>query len=686
MDRKKKLVPMLRSILKMPIFLLALLIFMNIYMYIIDVKAGVVASVFIVIYAAASVIMYLIRRKRLVGELVSFAVGYGTIQRRLSSELALPYALVDAEGSILWADAEFIKLVGDKVKTREAITDFFPQLDAQALPSKDGSDSEILIDYNDRNFRVVLKEVAINGLEGDSFWTNEKHVPAGKSEGRLIALYFYDETQINSLKRELADREAVVGLVYIDNYDEALESVQEERKSFFAAMLDRRINKYFLNYEALIRQLEKDKYILVLQNRYLEELKAAKFPILDELRSVNIGNEISATLSIGIGAHANDLDRGYEEARAAIDLALGRGGDQVVVRGGDTIEYFGGKSSSVEKNTRVKSRVKAQALREIIETKDRILIMGHSNGDADSFGSAVGVYRIASSLNKEAHIVLGDSTSAIDVMVDRFRGNPEYPGMIISPADALEMCDNMTLVVIVDVNRPSHTECPELIGKARAVVVLDHHRQSSEAIDNAVLSYIEPSASSASEIISEIIQYIGTGIKLKQLDSDAMFAGIMIDSNNFQAKTGIRTFEAAAFLRRNGADIIRIRKAFRADMNEYMAKARGIASAEVFMDCYAFAECDAKGLESPTVVGAQIANELMDVSNIRASFVFTDYNNIIYVSARSIDELNVQVVMEKLGGGGHMSVAGTQFNDCDVPEAMERVKEVLRRMKEGGEI
>ncbi|MCR5684946.1 MAG: DHH family phosphoesterase [Lachnospiraceae bacterium] len=686
MDRKKKLVPILKNILKTPIYLFALLVFMNIYMYVFDIKAGIVTSIFLLIYAAASVIIYLIRRKRLVGELVSFAVGYGTIQRRLSSELELPYALVDAEGSILWADSNFVKMVGNKVKTRQSVTDFFPQLDPEVFPEKDGADKEILLDHNDSNYRVLLKDVAVDGLEGDSFWSSEKHVPAGKSSGRLIALYFYDETQINSLKRELSDRETVVGLVYIDNYDEALESVQEERKSFFAAMLDRRINKYFLNYEALIRQLEKDKYILVLQNRYLEELKSAKFPILDELRSVNIGNEISATLSIGIGAHANDLNRGYEEARAAIDLALGRGGDQVVIRGGDAIEYYGGKSSSVEKNTRVKSRVKAQALREIIETKDRILIMGHSNGDADSFGAAVGVYRIAASLNKEAHIVLGESTSAIDVMVDRFRGNPEYPGMIVTPAEALEMCDNMTLVVVVDVNRPSHTECPDLIGKARAVVVLDHHRQSSEAIDNAALSYIEPSASSASEIISEIIQYIGTGVKLKQLDSDAMFAGIMIDSNNFQAKTGIRTFEAAAFLRRNGADIIRIRKAFRADMNEYMAKARGIASAEVFMDCYAFAECDAKGLESPTVIGAQIANELMDVSNIKASFVFTEYNDIIYVSARSIDELNVQVVMEKLGGGGHMSVAGTQFNDCDVNEAMERVKEVLRRMKEGGEI
>ncbi len=675
---------MIQSILKWPLVSMALLVFMIIYMYVIDLRAGVVATIFVVIYAGAYAVFYVIKRRSLVSELVSFAVKYGTIQRRLSSELELPYVLIDKEGSILWSDKSFVNLVG-KVKTRQPITDFFPELDKDCIPEPD-SDKEVNLDYGELNFRVKLRDVVMEDLEGDSFWSSEKHVPADNEKGRMIAVYFYDETIVNKLYREISDKATVVGLVYIDNYDEALDSVQEERKAFFSAMLGRRINKYFLNYEALIRQLEKDKYILILQNQFLEQIKAAKFSILDELRSVNVGNEIAATLSIGIGINNDGLYQSYEEARAAIDLALGRGGDQVVIRDGDNIEYFGGKSSSIEKNTRVKSRVKAQALREIIETKDRVLVMGHSVGDADSFGSAVGVYKIAMSMNKDAHIVIGDSTGAYDVMLNRFKDNSEYPNMLISPKAAVEMCDMSTLVVVVDVNRPSHTECPELLDKTHSVVVLDHHRQSSEAIDNPALSYIEPSASSASEIITEIIQYIGTGVKLKQQDADAIFAGIMIDSNNFQAKTGIRTFEAAAFLRRNGADVVRIRKAFRTDMNEYMAKARAVANSEVFMDYYAFAECVADGLDSPTVIGAQIANELMDVSNMKASFVFTNYNNTIYVSARSIDEVNVQVVTEKLGGGGHMSVAGVQFTDCTVEEAMNRVKGVLKTMIEGGEI
>ena len=312
--------------------------------------------------------------------------------------------------------------------------------------------------------------------------------------------------------------------------------------------------------------------------------------------------------------------------------------------------------------------------------------MGHSMGDIDSFGSAVGIYKIASSMDKEVHIVLGEVTSSIRPVVNKFEDANEYSNLIVSPADAVGMLDPMTMVVVVDVNRPSYTECPELLEKAKTIVVLDHHRQSNEAIENASLSYVEPSASSACEVISEIIQYFGENIRFKPAEADAMLAGIMVDSNNFQNKTGTRTFESAAFLRKNGADMTRIRKLFREEMNEYTARAKVVSSAQLFMDSFAFAVCDANNVESPTILGAQVANELMDINNIKASFVFTDYNGTIYVSARSIDEINVQVVMEKLGGGGHMSAAGTQFTDCTVDEAMSKVKEVLRAMQEGGEV
>lgn len=685
MDNRRKVIPILKSFLKWPLIMLILMVLMDIYLFIVNVQAGFVALAFTGIYAIVMLTVFFVKRRNLVDELVRFGVNYGQVQRRLSGRLELPYFVMDRTGCILWANDAFISLVGDKIKTRQPITDFIPEIKAGEFPTGDEKNF-VLFTYGDMSFKASLQSITVDGLSEDTFWNSEKRKSSAAAANSLVAVCLYDETEVNMLRRELTDQEMIIGLLYIDNYDEALNSIDEVRRSLLSALVDRKINKYFQNYDTVIRKLEKDKYVLVMQNRYLEQLKASKFPILDEVRAVNIGNDLSVTISIGIGMKAGNYTRAFESARAAIELALGRGGDQVVIKGSETIEYFGGKSGSIEKNTRVKSRVKAGALRELLETKDKVLIMGHAMGDVDSFGAAVGVFRMATFLNKEAHIVMGEVTSSLRVMVNKFTDNPDYSSMIVSPSEALNMIDPMTIVIVVDVNRASYSECPELVAKAKSLVVIDHHRQTTDSIDNAALSYVETSASSACEIVSELIQYIGDDLKLKTIEADAMFAGIMIDSNNFLNRTGIRTFEAAAYLRKSGADVTRIRKAFRTDMTEYVAKARAIASAEVYLDNFAFAVCDARDVESPTILGAQVANEMMDINNIKASFVFTDYNNMIYVSARSIDEVNVQVVMEKVGGGGHMSVAGAQFTDCVMSEAIDRVKAVVAGMREGGEI
>ena len=365
-------------------------------------------------------------------------------------------------------------------------------------------------------------------------------------------------------------------------------------------------------------------------------------------------------------------------------LAVVRSGS---VKDGSKISYYGGTNVQVEKTTRVKARVKAHALKEFVEGKDKVVVMGHSIGDIDSFGSAVGVYRIAKALNKKAHIVINEITSSIRPMLTKFLESNDYEeDMVIDGTRAQELVDNNTLLVVVDVNRPNLTECEALLSMTRTIVVLDHHRQTGEGIPNAVLSYIEPYASSACEMVAEILQYIGEGLKLRPLEADAMYAGIMIDTNNFLTKIGVRTFEAAAYLRRNGADVTRIRKMFRTDMPEYYARAKAIAAAEIFEERFAISVSASDGVDSPTVVAAQTANELLNINGIVASFVLTQFGGRIYVSARSIDELNVQVVMERLGGGGHISVAGAQFDDCDIDTAVERVKNVLRRMIDDGEI
>jgi c-di-AMP phosphodiesterase-like protein len=439
--------------------------------------------------------------------------------------------------------------------------------------------------------------------------------------------------------------------------------------------------------DAIIKKLEKDKFVFIFQYKYLSVLQSNKFSILEEVRNVNIGNEMAVTISIGLGVNADNYLTGYDYARAAIDLALGRGGDQAVIKDRDKISYYGGKSIQVEKNTRVKARVKAHAFREFVEGKDKIVVMGHAIGDVDSFGAAIGVYRIGKTFNKKVHIVINEITTSLRPIISRFIESSDYEeDLFLKNDQAKELVDVNTLLVIVDVNRPSLLECKDLLDYARTVIIFDHHRQTNEAIENAALSYIEPYASSTCEMIAEILQYIGGDLKLRPMEADALYAGIMIDTNNFLTKAGVRTFEAAAYLRRNGADVTRLRKYFRSDFDEFKIKADAISSTEVFLEYYAIAVCASADVDSPTILGAQVANELLNIADMKASFVLTEFNKKIYISARSIDEVNVQVIMEKLGGGGHLSVAGSQLEGYTIEEAIIKLKNTLETMVVEGEI
>lgn len=487
--------------------------------------------------------------------------------------------------------------------------------------------------------------------------------------------------------QKIKDEGFVVAQIYIDNYEEALESIDDVRRSLFVGLIDKRVNKYFSPGAAIVRKLEKDKYLAVFRYKYLEKLMADKFSLLEDIKGVKIGNEMTVTLSIGVGTGANDYAKNYDISKAAMDLALGRGGDQAVVKDGDKIIYYGGKSQQMEKNTRVKVRVKAHALRQILESVDTVLIMGHKMADIDSFGSAVGIYAICRKLGKEAHIVINDVTSSVKPFKDRFAGREEYgDDMFLTEENAPSYVDYSTAVIVVDVNKPKMTECPELLEICRTIIVFDHHRQSSDAIAGAVLSYVDPYASSASEMITEMIQYVDDNIKIKAFEADALYAGINIDTDGFNNKSGPRTFEAAAFLRRHGADVTRVRKMLRNDMSEYRAVASAVSRATVYRDAFAITIFEGNGVESPTIGGAKAANQLLDISGIKASFVVTAYNDTIYISARSIDEINVQLVMEKLSGGGHMTIAGAQLKDCTPEQAVQTIKVTLDKMLQDGEI
>ena len=684
MFKNKKIRPFIRSIIMWPLYLAVILIIMNIYVYFLDTNAGRVVTLFLVVYLAGVVVFILIKREQINEQLVKFGASYGQVQKNLIKEMAVPYALLDGDGRLLSANNEFMAMCPDRIKLKVGIGQIFPEITKSVLPS-DREKTVVHLTMGDKKYCAELKNIYID----DSDWNEDKKSIVENRDNVLISIFFYDETEILRLQKYLTDRQLVVALLYIDNYEEALESIDEVRRSLLSALIDRKINKYFQEYQVLLKKIEKDKYLIVFQNQYLEELKGARFTILDEVRDVNIGNEMAVTVSMGIGTGTDSYTDSYEAAHAAIDLALGRGGDQVVIKDKNEFLYFGGKSASVGKSTRVKARVKAQSFREIIEDNEKVLIMGHSMPDADAFGAAIGVYRMVKYLDKKAYIILNNVTDSISMIVDRFRGDQapaEYADMIITSEQAMALFDENTVLVIVDVNRPGYTECPELLEIAKTKVLFDHHRQTSDSINDAVLSYIEPYISSACEMVTEMLQYVGDGVKLKSIEAEAMYSGIMIDTNNFLTKTGVRTFEAAAFLKRCGADVTRIRKAFRTDMEEYIAKAKAVSTSEIFMDGFILAECAADSAGSPTVLGAQVANELMDINNVRASFVFTEYNNQIYISARSIDEVNVQVVMEKLGGGGHMSVAGAQLSGCSIAEAKQQVKAVLQEMVNNKEI
>lgn len=674
----------LKTYLRWPLFLTVILVLADIHIFMISRHAGIVAAIYTLVFAVLASLIFFTGRRRLQLDLVQFAQNYASLEMTMMKEMSIPFAVLSVEGHLLWGNDDFVREAVNKKAARRNIANVFPEITRDRLP--DGAeDVTIHVSANEKYYRAVLRRICAAHLR-DSSEEDGLVMDQLIDDETFIVMFLYDETAMRELEKTRQEENLMVGLLYIDNYDEMLSSIDDVRQSLLSALIERKINKYMQEIDAISKKLEKDKFLFVFKQKYLDELKANRFSILEEIRAINIGNEQTCTISIGIGLGKGTFTERYEWARAAIDLALGRGGDQAVIKSGDTEEFFGGKRVQIERNTRVKARVKAHALKELIEGKEKVIVMGHSIGDVDSFGASVGIYRIARTLDRKAHIVLDECASSVKPIRERFYSNEYEDDMIVNSETAQELMDDNTLLVIVDVNKADYTECPELIEMAQSVVVIDHHRQAGDAIDKAVLFYIEPYASSASEMVAEISQYIGNGLKLRPVEAEAMYAGVMIDTNYFSDKTGVRTFEAMAYLRRNGADIVRIRKMFREDITEYRLRAEAIQHTELYRNSYAIAVSATKDVDSPTVLGAKIANSLLNIKGVKASFVLTDYNDKIYISARSIDEVNVQVMMERLGGGGHINMAGAQLADSTIDVAKATLRQMLDQMIADGEI
>ncbi len=673
--------------LRWPLILSVLLILLNLILLAIDTTAAVALGIFTVIFVLVAAFLYFYSKKGLYSSLIEFAQDFEGMESVVLNDMSTPTAICSRKGGLLWANNAFAALF-EAPSMRASIQNLFPDITRSILT--DLTDAALIhSSYGDRRYLIEMRPADLSAAreEAEAERSDEAEEIPVLSEDQVIIISVTDETELIRYKKDYEDSRPCEGLIYLDNYDEALASVEEVRRSLLTALIDRRISNYISSLNGIVKKIEKDKYLFFINEKDIQVMFNDRFSILEEVKTINIGNELAMTLSIGIGKDGNSYDANYEYARAAIDLALGRGGDQAVVKSGDNVTYFGGKTMAPEKNARVKARVKAQAFRELLSSNDKLLVMGHRNGDVDSLGASIGIWKIARSYGKTAHIVLNGTTKSLEPLYRLFVDNPEYPDdLFVTGEKALALLDENTIVTVVDVNRPSYTEEPRLLKSARTIVVIDHHRKGSESIENAALSYVEPYASSACEMTTELIEYIDDTTTVTPLEADALYGGIVIDTQNFINQTGIRTFEAAAYLRRKGASVQRIRKLFRDNFNDTIARAAAVSRAEIYRKYYAISVLDPEGVDSPTVTGAQAANSLLDVDGIKAAFVLTPYKEQIFVSARSIDEVNVQVIMEKIGGGGHMSVAGAQLKDMSVEEAQDKIRSLIDDMIEKGDI
>ena len=634
-------------------------VFRNEFWWILLIGFGIYTGIFIYIITAV--------KRNMLNDMLKFSARYSQVQNKLLKELNIPYCILDQKGKVLWLNRAMAEIADVDFNFNKNIATVLKEITPNVFP-KANELAEIEVKHEDKIYRAEIENVS-------------------KIGNNFITIYLYDITEVTKVEQKLKDNSFAAAVIDIDNYEDVVESTDDLSQSVVSGIIEKKIYDYFAGSGSFVRRLEKDRFIAIFRNVDLIGFMKDKFSILEDVKSVELKNDMTLTLSIGVGTGFENYEKCYEVAKDALEIALGRGGDQAVVKDDEKQYYFGGKSQQGETNTRVKVRVKAHALRKILESKERVIIMGHKFPDMDAFGAAVGLYCFADELGTKTHIVVNDLSAGIEPFYERLKGREEYKeDMFIDSETAIELADSSTVVIVVDVNRPEMTDCPEILETAGSKIVFDHHRTGDNPIKGVVLSHVDTFASSSSEIITELMQFSNLDIKLKGTEADALYAGIVIDTDNFNTKAGPRTFEAAAYLRRNGADVSRVRKLLRSDMSEYRSIAKAVHNAEVYKGEYALSvfECDEK--ENSTVGCAKAANVLLDISGIKASFVVTERESKVYVSARSIDEVNVQLVMERLGGGGHLGTAGAQLEGCTTEEAIEKIKETLDEMIKEGEI
>ena len=574
-----------------------------------------------------------------------------------------PLIILETDGNIIWRSTRYVsEFANEDMSTY--IGDLLKEINKK-IEEQDGKEKNIKeqIKIGNNNYKVIGEFIQSGRLDRNK----DKY---------MMILYFIDETEEIKLQKEYEDSQNCVGIIMVDNYEETMLQIDAEERPQVIAEMEKIIYEWANKIDGILVKSDRDRFVYIFDHKYLSTIKEEKFVILDTIKEIN--SSIQITLSIAISDDGSTNKEKYKTAQAAMDVILGRGGDQAAIRENEKYQFFGGRTTEFEKRTKVKARIVAHALEELISETDNIMIMGHDNPDIDALGSALGIYRLAKSKGKEVHIVAETEGMALKAISESLKSDGQYTGVIVNNEIAENIITPETLLIIVDTNKASHVEDPILLEKTNKIAIIDHHRRSTDFIKESILTFHEVYASSAAELVTELLQYAESQPKLTTLEAEALYAGIMMDTKNFTFKTGVRTFEAAAYLRRYGIDIIKVKKWFQSDLETYKKITEIIDKTEIIKDYIGISiyENDDK---NSNIICAKAADEMLTIGDITTSFVIGRTGEKVNISGRSIGEINVQLILEKLGGGGHSTLAGAQLEGKTIQEAKE---ELIQKINE----
>lgn len=628
-------------------------------------------------YFTPSVVLYILilaytywsnqkRRIELSDHLQDLTFNIDKLAKNTMVNSPFPLVIAETNGNMIWKSNKFTQEFAN-IDINNILGDLLKQIKLEIENNEESTEQSI-----HKELEIGNKIYEILGR-----YTKSK-------EEYICTIYFIDETKCVELEKEYHNSQICVGLIMIDNFEEVNQRISDEDKPLLTAQIEKTIYDWASEFQGLVVKAERDTFVCIFEQRYLAELEEKKFNILDTVKELELSDKIQITLSISVSTEGQSNYEKYKSAQAGLDIALGRGGDQTVVRENGKYQFFGGRTQELEKRTKVKARIVSHALQELMQEAKNVMIMGHTNGDIDSMGASMGLYRLAKSLNVEAYIVNNSTGISLENFMEAAKEEKEYQEVIINKAEALSKISAETLLIIVDTHKRSYVEVPELLEETGKIAIIDHHRKSPDFIEEAILTFHEVYASSACELVTEILEYAPKEIELTTIEAEALYAGIMMDTKNFTFKTGVRTFEAAAYLRKCGIDIIRVKKWFQSDLKTYTKISKIIDNAEIINDTIGISIYDENDKDA-NVICAKAADELLTISDITASFVIGKLGDKVCISGRSIGDINVQIILEKLGGGGHITLAGAQVEGLSIGEVknllIEKINEYFEEQQ-----